>query len=343
MKINVESLLQEWSEKFSSDLNELRSKLEELKKEERRLHKKLTKEAQEKNALQRLYNQLQQQSLGKVYSGVVIGDTGLIDWIQRRKDRAIRLFKRNPDEAITSGLTNSKGIPLDNRETLFDGQENPNFGKPLTGEQLERTLFIAKDKELFAVFVLGELARDLEVPLFKQVEFVAKKSKRTIDAVALQLPSASIDVLSDVDVAKVLSNFHKPLKEVFKLSDATLCSTEGSVVAITSDERRRRMILSDLDAEESLTCLLSPTINVYFGEDSRILVFGKVIRPRERTFFEAYGVYALPEYLTKPTVDVGKKLDEENFDVQTSKRKKASKKKTVEALTDEELEDWLKE
>jgi len=78
------------------------------------------------------------------FFGFVFGASRLIDWDELRRQKALKAYNADPDEAILQGLVDESGNPLDDREKIYkfgEKVDNPNFRKPLVGHSYDRKIY----------------------------------------------------------------------------------------------------------------------------------------------------------------------------------------------------------
>ncbi len=343
--METENFFSMWSEKLSMSEEEL--KAEELKmiEDEKRIHPQNTDEQHQKRAIQRLSLTYKKQlrSPAIEFQGMIIGVGDLVDTVQRLKVTATTAYRENAQKAIADGLTNTDGIPLDNRQVFSTGRENAQFGKPLPEHNYLRNVVgialrskVEESPKMFSMTMNGKLAEGCNVEMFKPLRFRAiNKSeegssqfvmngstvtKFVIDD-TIKMP-APIDVLQNVCGEQIvplndLATYH----EANKTDWNRLALVEGDVSILNTEPTAfgsRMMIienaetaLENLDAP-GLTCWIPSSVNLDFAEGSKVIVIGKTAQGKSRddpnvlgdVMMNVLGVYAIPEYKIEPEAEI---------------------------------------
>jgi len=347
--------INKFAEKLSLTVEEVESEFRELYADEVLIHKDLSEDQQEQRALQRLalYYKRQLMSPAVGFEGFIIGTSDCVDIVARQKREAIELFKADPQTAISEGVTNEEGIPLDTRKEWGTGRVNNMYGKPLPENNFLRNVFgiatKSKGAELpkfFSMLVSGKQAEDESIPVFKPVRFMAidksnpegdyklnasSFTKFIIDE-KMQLPK--YEELVEQYCGKVqmnaLEGYHSLNKEDFN----RICVVEGDVSILNLEPTAfgsRIMSLEDANASledmdtKGVTCWLPERINIDFAEGSKVLVVGRTGQGKKKdeqgnateepgdVTLNVFGIYALPEYKIELPVEI-QPITEENLE-----------------------------
>lgn len=305
--MKLDDYIKPWSERLGMSEEEIKKEYESVLKEESTTHKNLNEEERNSRALQRLAmtykNQLRSPAIP--FDGMIIGLSDCVDTVARIRIDAIKQFRMNPQQAISDGVVNDEGIPLDTRETWSTGNPNRNFGKPLPEHNWIRNVFgIASKKNIdeppryFTMTISGELAKNDSIPIFTPVSFRAVDRTSPEDTTNYNLnPSVFTEFKFDESIKlpqpqelinqfcvdnRVLLNdlsvYHTANSNDFN----RLAIIEGdvSVLALNpTSTGNRRIVLDDetnLDLEsQGTTCWIPPRINIDFEEQSKVIIVGR--------------------------------------------------------------------
>jgi len=127
------SAVEKWAKKLGVAVEEIVARLEEHAKEfaEEPPHKRYHK------AKVALWREIRGElsSPAVPYIGYIIGFDEVRDALGYQKWVAMQEYESDPEGAIARGVVRVEDdgtvVPLDTRETLDDGRENPNFGQPI--------------------------------------------------------------------------------------------------------------------------------------------------------------------------------------------------------------------
>ncbi len=248
------------------------------------------------------------------YTGVFIGDSGTVDFIDLMKKRALRMWETQREEAIDKNFVNREGTPLDRREKV-NFEENPNLYQPFRPEDksLHRELYGIASKgkvfdwaeaDFFRLAFNDEKVEELEeagIPFYSWLTFRANKRKTKEPFFDLNY-SKSLEVDFKVqrdlvpddleDLEMVLRNSHwQPitLNEVetfYSLHSDKRAPPPAILEAYVSDiaddisEKTgdRSIVLDDDDYwdESGLFGFLPGDFPIIFGLDSRLFLVGSV-------------------------------------------------------------------
>lgn len=258
------------------------------------------------------------------FFGFVYGASRLIDWDEIRRNKALRRYNEDPQQAILEGLVDESGNPLDDREQIYKWGEkvdNPNFRKPLVGHSYERkVLGIAKlndtdEPKVFRLNLRGKTAKEFKgYKPFTPVRFLAlvysddvfyelypskltrftTDKKATIDFEAWIRTAAHVYKLDKLDQAY---DNTKDAKDKWAFIEADLDYINPNV-----DEDRKQRSLNIADDSVGLQTYrvrIPEDFPITFSEFSRVIVMGEIQKFKRRDgtdgiAIEGYGVYALP-------------------------------------------------
>jgi len=304
------NIFSDWSKKLGVSVKDLEAEYDALLKDEQNIHPNLTKEQIDSRALSRLYNKYRRglSSRASHFTGVNLGDSGLVDLIEIKKRFAKKIFETNAENAIVQGLTNAKGIPLDTREKVR-GKPNPSFGKPFSEDDksfirhIYGVVFIDNSTRFYKMTAFGEVAERLQVPLYQECTFRANdKTQSGVGDLELTAVSATkfTPTGKDIDMQSVFKSHHyvtidklDDYHEQHKADRNRITITEGDVITMNLEPNQvtgNRMILlgdSSLGFEDKfgrpvrgIVCWIPESLPIDFGEDSRVLVIGQTNRGR---------------------------------------------------------------
>ncbi|MCK5177221.1 MAG: hypothetical protein KAQ92_05840 [Candidatus Aenigmarchaeota archaeon] len=336
--MDKQTYLKNWSDKLSISVEEIEQEYNRIFQEEKEIHKGMDEAEQEKRALQRLAlvykKQLRSPAVG--FEGIIIGVADCIDIVAKQRREAKTLYEHAPQEAITGGVTDESGTPLDTRESWAGGRANQNFGKPLPENNFLRNIYgIAKktkgstEPKFFSMVISGKKAQDDTIPVFDPVRFMGiDRSEEGSNLYKINASTFTNFVNADLTLPDYktlasqfcemvafseLENYHNLNKDDFN----RLCVVEGDVSMLNLEPTAfgsRIMSLEDADASledldaKGLTCWLPERININFAEGSKVLVVGRTAQGKKKdeagnitdelgdVTMNVYGLYALPEY-----------------------------------------------
>lgn len=307
---NVGELIKAWSKRFKVKSTVLKKKFAAYLEFTAKLHKDKSEKFQQKAALSRLYNELHRRSLPSSYTGIILGETGVEDNIERRRRIATAIFKSDKQRAIKDRWTDNKGVPIDGREFL-QGKPNPNFGQSLENVEPEfrRTIYLMDKQKCYSVTSYGDNCKKLDVPKYSKVQFFAGESKAKKQPEGIKLLNLNsnfkiLDYASPEEIIDSYGNFEKHINfsEIEKLEGTNVIVAEGSVVSIIVGQTKLRLVLSDpeFEAEDTINAWCLPDAKVDFGEDSRVLFIGQAYKKQGEEGMPTvnlYGMYPLPDFV----------------------------------------------
>ena len=314
--IDINSYFKTWSDREGLDLTEIEKNFNSILEEEKILHSTFNEDELKTRALQRVALTLRKlrRSPAVKFEGTIIAVGDMIDFTAKQRRDAIDVFKTDPQLAISQGLTNENGIPLDIRKEWNDGRPNIHFGKPLPEHNFNRTMWgigvkssIQNDTpRLFTLNISGNNAEKDNIPMFTPVSFRAiDKTKDTNEMYNL---SSSILTNIEIDntlklpdpytlIKKCCSNYIVKLNDLDKYHETNIDNfnrfaiIEGDVSTLNLDipptRSSRIMIIEDLSTMESLEgngllCWVPLRCNLDFAEQSKVLVMGRTNRGKKK-------------------------------------------------------------
>jgi len=322
--------------KLSLTTEEINKEFEEILKDEKEIHSSLPLEQQEMRSLKRLAlaykKQMRSPAVG--FEGVIFATSDCVDIIAKKRREAIELFKKDPQAAVTQGVTDENGAPLDTTEIWSTGRQNPNFGKPLSEHNYLKNIWgIAKKQKdansqpkFFQMLLTGSQATE-NIPIFQSLMFQAIDKGEADGVLKLnpssftkfvegnfEVPELASIVKNYIPSAKIgeLRNYHELNKDGFNRivaveADVSMMMLEptsvGSRIITLEDDSS----LEDFDAN-GLTCWVPERINLDFAEGSKIIVLGRTAQGFKRdeegnqteelgdVTLNVFGIYVLPEF-----------------------------------------------
>lgn len=286
-------------ERFAADVAETKKKLPNLDKKAAEARAFIKTNAHYKQEL---------RSPAVTFQGIVLGASEPYDMVAKKRAEAKKLFAEDPDKAISEGVTDTEGVPLDTREEWSPGNPNRSFGKPLPErDNLQNIIGVCRkdDSEEFKLFRMqfgDSLAGRVNIPMFVPVTFRAnpKQKQDNPNEVALN-PYSRIEFnkaeVEGFDVMDVLNNvagieklkeslgdlpkFHERNKTEIIPNRLVLIEADVQHIAPEANQRtgNKMMVLSDItldDEHEGYTAWIPGHLGeaVDFGPGSRVVVLG---------------------------------------------------------------------
>jgi len=157
----------------------------------------------------------------QTWKGVIIGATGRMNMVARRRRDAEKYFRENPEEAIKKGITDKDGNPL-HYATPEELEKMPDWmakriGTLLPKEDWQRTAFgVVKAKEEWRITQLrlrGENTK-VKIPMFTQLTFNALELQSSTEELAKLNDAGTLNFnvekeLSDKEVKNLLQTKFK--------------------------------------------------------------------------------------------------------------------------------------
>jgi len=327
-----EKTLEKFSEKSGIPIEEIKERYEAYYKEFGNKRKALLKL---KGEIQRENGSLKSTAI--MFKGFIFGDTDVIDFVDLMRKKALAMYN-NPETRHYAvdvlKIVTRDGMPLDTRETV-NFQPNDNYMQELKGHSFSRTMYgVAgigrkmKDPKFFQLNFSNEVAeRDVPFEFYKMYLFRGTMGKTDKDMYKIN--------------AKGVTNFKEtediPLEEKIKLIEESgykiwKASEIPKAFALNVDEKRddrtdqsvsllirgiaaeidytvneqhnRRILLNDQDMwEGSYTCWVPEHLPLEFGEDSEIILVGKLSKRKfnnkEQYSVNCEGLIPLPGYFER--------------------------------------------
>ena len=268
------------------------------------------------------------------YLVYIFGDTGVLDFVDLMRKKAIAMFNDpyRKQIAIDQGIITRDGIPLDTRKKV-NFKDNPNYGRELPEEDssVARTLFAIASKvgsgdyEFARINAQGRELAYSSVPLFtwKICRFnIGRRpdegylSLNASNAIGLRYEDPELTISKEP--AKILrEGLWKPItlpdipdnwelygqdEEGKKRNVPLLLEADIKEIREVSEIGDRQIILSDENSELDLMCMIKENFPIRFGLDSRVIFVGEIGRFRSTNedmeggyFFRAHGYVSVPE------------------------------------------------
>ena len=220
---------------------------------------------------------------GNVITGIVLGQGVLKDYLEMRKQKALRLWKTDPEKARNEGLVNDDGTPIDSRESIFfkGGEiDNPFRGMPIDAipknereGNVEREIPLLSNGKIIRVKAKGEKARAIVVPILAQVTFEGRMSEKYPDQCSLfssQFTTTSNSTL--IDVIPQIKDV-EPLKAI-EGKENCLVLFEAVVFDVIRKEGSTAILLGDFDASYQITATFPADYPLPLGLESRVICYG---------------------------------------------------------------------
>jgi len=296
-----ENYFKQWSDKLSIPVEEIEKEFQIVKGRISNEIPESSEDEKEVLALKRLAisykKQLRSPAVG--FNGIILGAEDTRDIVAKQRKDALDFFSENPQLAISQGVVNENGTPLDTRKEWSTGKLNIGFGKPLPEHLFMRKIFgvaykTNEEPKFFTMSINGDVC-NTTIPLMKPVRFMGIDKSQ--DDIVYTLNSSSfttfdIDEKTEcpdikeliekyLDVAKIseLEDYHKQNKEDYNrvvAVEATVSSLNLEPTAFGS----RIMNIEDGDdimnlESKGITCWISKDINIDFAEGSKVYIIGK--------------------------------------------------------------------
>jgi len=246
-----------------------------------------------------------------IFKGFLLGADSIRDIRENQRRRAIRRYEEDPETAKLEGCADEQGTPLDSRPTVRSrrGEEvdNPNYHKPIIGNQYVRDIFgiVVKDGEkvpkpkLFQMSLWEGFATKFTYRPFTPIEF-RSTIKSEGQFLILNAPrvekgtSAFKNITMEIDCKDWIKTALKDreydldkldlaVKATVKANDPWII-VKGIVDYIDSEVNpktgSRSITLADVESgmTETVRVFIPKDFPLAFREYSKVLVFG---RPRK--------------------------------------------------------------
>ena len=276
---------------------------------------------------------------GMQVTAFIFSLSGVIDYDSGRISEAKRLFQHNKRLAVSKGLTDSNGNPIDNKPTRADGKPNRDFGKPLISRPFRRGLCMARwekdGKEQRAVcqfYINGDIDPP---PVSSLVRFSADRIDVASNPAKVMLskePNFTLEEKQPDPQAFYEDHFPGGITKFESLAERVIQDTqakERTSYLIEADVQEmdmtpnrstgsRSMFITDsyMMDELPMRVFVPPHINIDFGVESRILaVVDGRYKEQYGVSLEMVGCYAIPGYRTEPMTTPDLKTDDEGWGV----------------------------
>lgn len=316
--IDINTYIKTWAGKLELDESEIMGDFKKLYDEEKVKSPSMSEDDLQLTTLKKLHLTYKKQlrSPAVNFEGIIIAVGDVVDIVKKQRDEALKQFKENPQQAVTDGVVDESGNPIDTRATWKNGNANPRFNKPLPEHNFIRNIWgIAmktKSKEsvprFFAMTINGSMAEKDDIPMFVPITFKAiDKSEKgelaiyNLNASQFTRIELSKTILPDVEeminkycgFMKVpineLVNYHEANKDNFNRLAIVTGDVSSLNLEISPTRANRIMVIEDLtlanleDIEsKGLTCWTPLRCNIDFQEESKVMVIGRTGRGKKR-------------------------------------------------------------
>jgi hypothetical protein len=304
--MKIEEVLKKYEKKTGVPYKNLYERFNQLKKE-----------FGTTRALRRLKGELQREngslsSQAVMFSGFIWGDTGVIDFIDLMRKKALSMYNAGGELrelAIRNKLVTRDGIPLDTRK-IVNFKENPNYLGELKGHSYIQKLYgiAGKGKEMkdpkFFMMIWDHEGVKREVPyeLYKMYSFRCTIGKTERNMYKLNAKGVTtfnpIEEISWKEKENLILNCGYPIyqisdiEKVFiqnrdeKHEDRTdqqypvlLRGIAAEIDYTVNDNGNRRINVNDETMwSGSYTCWIPEHLPLEFGVDSEIIIIAKIIK-----------------------------------------------------------------
>lgn len=312
--------LQEISETYETPIEEVTALYDEMLANEKDTHPTLGEEQQSARAVRRVYLQMKRNSSsgGKMVEGVILGSTDPIDMMAKKRRDAMALFAKSPALAVSKGLTDKEGNPLDARKAFDDGTPNPGFGKKLSKSKFRCITFGLYTWEGNDTPTPMTMFVDAKVgvpPIMQRVKFGAsfiKEGSGNQSGIINVGENVKFEVIGPANVKAICDRFMADhASDIANLGEYVAINGDRNTVIIEGDvtqmylepdEGKSRSLRVDDDSSlgsrdvQGAAIWLPDHLLVDFAEDSRVIVIGSAKASDRGVSVQAQGVYALPEY-----------------------------------------------
>lgn len=321
--------LKKWAKQTGKTMDELEELYEQAKERMERLG--ITDERAIRLAFRRklrgaVFGKGKARRTPKEFFGFVYGASRLIDWDEIRRNKALRRFNEDPENAILEGVVDESGNPLDNREYIYrfgEKVDNPNFRKPLVGHAYDRKVYgIAKmesddEPRVFRLNLKGKTAKEFKGwKPFVPVRFLALLYNDPSDGWYELYPSSLTKFAEDKKEKIDFEKWIRTAGHVYKLDklDQAYDNTKDAKdnwafleadldyinPNIDEDRKVRTVnIADDLVGLQTYRVRLPEDFPINFSEFSRVIVMGQIQKfmrrdQTEGVAIEGYGIFPLP-------------------------------------------------
>lgn len=204
-----ESIFKTWAEKLGKEESEIQEEYKEAY--ERNRAKQPSDEAAHQYTLMQLRTKYRAELRTSAiwFDMLIIGKSEPNFYMKKRYDNAKAIFEDSKSEAIDAGLTDETGEPLETRATLYNGDPNPNYRRPLKdvdfGKKSDGTRRTYADKAVATVIGLARKKNTDEIKRFTMTLF----DESALKDFPILMPS------------EARANLQEELPEEFKLGMST--------------------------------------------------------------------------------------------------------------------------
>jgi len=344
-----EALLKSFVQSTGKTIEELRPLLEKAKQEAKEANQANNEDVIKGKFRRKIDSMLYFERTGQVlkrkepvvFKGFLFGADRIRDLKENMRRRALREAEENFDEAKAAGYIDENGTPIDHRSTVKNrrGEEvdNPDFHKPIVGNQFVRDVFgIVKtenDKtpKLFVMSLWRGFASAFRYRPFTPIQFKCtiktegkylvlnsprlEKGEKLFKAITMPIDYEGWIRTAIGERKYELDDMDRAVKDTKSAIDPWVM-LEGLVDNISPDINpktdSRRIILADPDSGKLDVVYLNvpKDFPLAFREYSRVIALGrpsKWEREDESIGYSlnAVGVYPLPGHIVEAKVEIG--------------------------------------
>jgi len=244
---------------------------------------------------------------------IVLGSKEPMDSASKDRAKAMEMWEENPKKAIAEGWCDEGGIPLDRKAEFPGGGKNGNYGKPLKVRFMRVVVGLSeKEKRLVTFIMNGKQATNMDIPLFckstingKRKEnqtFGSTKSTRIMceDTTYIENLESIINKMLKKEIAPVEAIDEWVLDHDNK--DILVTIADVLTIDMEPNSTGSRTVILDNGTDFGQRVFVPEHIPIYFGEQSRIILFGGA-KPGKEDYgpsITAMGMYAMPEFMYEP-------------------------------------------
>lgn len=243
----------------------------------------------------------------EIFTGFIVGDTGVVDVYDRRRKLANELLAKNPQQALTLGLVNTQFQLIDKKGRVIE--------KPL---MIRRLFGIIKKENGYKnmQILIGERNSsmlEVSMPLFTWTTFRANVSRKsTPDNMLLNLttvPSPTsitenvYDIIRSNFIIRKLTDLPTYLQQIQQSvgSNVPVYSfTEGYIVDIRGSDKDKdvkTVVLWDEGVENDVPCFIrKPIKDTILDVNWKVLIFGRVMKREKGVAITGLGILPIKKY-----------------------------------------------
>lgn len=303
-------LFEKIAEKAGITKEEVEQDYKKLLEEVKSLFPSLKQDDLEKRTKVRLMSFYRKRIQSGIYewTGYVLGYDDVSDRLAKKKARAIEAFKNDKAKAISEGLTDESGIPIQNDSS------RKTFGKPLGDFTVRNVYGIAyargKAPKRFSMLEnFNSLENIVAPPIHKVVKFQARLSQEENDTYMLgSVSGTKFEATEDKnipDIKTVVEKFFKSAN-VPKLDPNSDVMFPAIIDSLNIDNAKVvKVSLEEADLD-------TPSITVFFpkqfdfsaieglGEQTKAYIWARVgekfLKEDGSITMNGYGIWVLPEW-----------------------------------------------